>query len=113
MAAKTQSGQGHDAGADTTRRETPGHGSAPAISRDFLPQVCLYQPAPGDVTTWTRRSDHTFAQGFRDGFGLRVDLQLFVNLLQVKGDGVDGNTHRVGRGLVMMPIDHEREQGRL
>ncbi len=33
--------------------------------------------------------DQAFAQGFRDGLGLGVDLQLFVNVFQVERHGVD------------------------
>ena len=48
-----------------------------------------------------------FAQGFGDGFGLRVDLQFFVDISEVEGDGIDADAELGGGGFVVVPFDQK------
>ena len=44
--------------------------------------------------------DELLAQGFGDGFGFRVDAELFIDVAQVKGNGVDADFELVRGGFV-------------
>ncbi len=44
--------------------------------------------------------DDLLAQGFGDGFAFRVDLQFFINIAEMKGNGVDADLELVSGGFV-------------
>ena len=47
------------------------------------------------------------AQGFSDGFRLRMDLQFSVDVLQVERDSVGRNAHLARGGLLVMPFNQQ------
>ena len=51
------------------------------------------------------RCSAEFAQGFGDGFGFGVDMQLFVNMPQVKGNGIDADATFADGRLVVVPFN--------
>jgi hypothetical protein len=53
--------------------------------------------------------NQVFAQGLGDGFGLGVNLQLLVDVLEVERDGVDRNIHLASRRLFVMTFDKKFE----
>src|SRR2546421_12109270 len=50
-------------------------------------------------------SDDLLAQRLGDGFGLRVNLQLFVDVADVEADGVEAYAELGGGGLVVVAFD--------
>ena len=53
--------------------------------------------------------DQVFAQGFSDSFGLRMNLQLGVDIFEVERYGVGRDAHLAGGGLLVMAFDEEFE----
>ena len=51
-----------------------------------------------------------FAQCLGDGFGFRVNLQLGVDVFQMKGDCVGRDSHRASGGLFVMALDEQFEE---
>ncbi len=49
------------------------------------------------------------AQGFGDCFGLGVNLQLLIDVFEVKGDSVRCDAHLVRRSLVVMAFDKKSQ----
>jgi len=48
-----------------------------------------------------------FAEGFGDGFGFGMDLQLFVNVAQVERKRVEGNTNHI-LDRVFLLCEHQK-----
>ncbi len=50
-------------------------------------------------------SNQPLAQGFGDGFGFRVDLQFFVDVAEMKRNGVITDVEVVGGGFIAVTFD--------
>ncbi len=53
------------------------------------------------------QSDESFTESFGDGFGFGVDLELLVDVTEMKGDRVGRDPHLLGGGLIVMVFDEE------
>ena len=49
-------------------------------------------------------SDDSVAEGFGDGFGFGVDVQLFVDAANVVSHGVDAYVEAFGGALIAVPF---------
>ena len=54
--------------------------------------------------------DDLLAQGFGDGFGFRVDAELFIDVAEMKGNGVDADLELISSGFVTVTFDEHFEQ---
>ena len=68
--------------------------------REEVPHLC------GQV----RQLHQPLAKSLRDRLGLRVDLQLLVNVLQVKGDRVHADAHFVRGSLLVVPVREQLQE---
>ncbi len=53
--------------------------------------------------------NNVLAQGFGDCLGLGVDLQLLIDVFEVKGDSIRCDAHLVRRSLVVMAFDKKSQ----
>lgn len=60
------------------------------------------------ILVW--RLHQPFTQGFCNRFAFRMHLEFCVDVFQMKGDGVGGNTHLMRGSLVVVAVDEEFEQ---
>jgi hypothetical protein len=60
-----------------------------------------------------RSADESIAQGLRNGFRLRMHLQLLVNVPQVRRNRIDADLERNRRGVVVVPVDEELQESPL
>lgn len=95
-------------GADKTGREDLSCQSPDLITAGLeMPGLFLHQIEDRRNCLYKRGgiSDDAVAQGFGDGFGFGVHLQLAVDISHVKGDRVDAEREFGGRRFVVVAFD--------